>query len=185
MPSAEAEASVALLFRTLAYHQIAAAAFPVEPAGRLRPDAAADRVQEQRQATLLRPLSTTEAFAADLLAREVEQTFESLSSEVLTAAVDDSLISASNTWDSQRQAYKKWLSIIKPAVDWTPIERLADARNAIAHGLGELTRRQKQSGTSIPARLLNAGIVVVDSRVVLTDANVLASRPMAPLAAVL
>ncbi|MEV3966416.1 hypothetical protein AB0M34_37095 [Nocardia sp. NPDC050193] len=173
VPSAEAEASTALLFRTLASHQIAAAAFSPEPAGRLRPNATTDRVQEQRQATLLRLLSITEAFAADLLAREVEQTFESLSSEVLTAAVDDSLISASNTWDSQRQAYKNWLKVGKPTVDWTPIDRLADARNAIAHGLGELTRRQKNSRTSIPAKLLNAGITVEDGRLVLTDQNLL------------
>lgn len=172
-PSVEAEASAALLFRTLAAHQIAATAFSAEPAGRLRPNTTADRVQEQRQATLLRLLSITEAFAADLLAREVEQTFEALSSEVLTAAVDDSLISATNTWSDQRKAYNRWLKIGKPSVDWGPIERLADARNAIAHGLGELTRRQKQSGTSIPDKLLNAGIVVEGGRVVLTDENLL------------
>ncbi|MFI8974257.1 hypothetical protein ACIGO9_15325 [Nocardia asteroides] len=171
--SAEAEASAALLFRTLATHQKAVAAFATEPTGRLRPDATGDRIQEQRQATLMRLLSITEAFAADLLARLVEQTFENLSSELLTAAVDDSLISASNTWDSQRRAYKNWLGVGKPMVDWTPIERLADARNAIAHGLGELTRRQKNSGSSIPDKLLNAGIVVADNRIVLTDENLL------------
>ncbi|MBF6100576.1 hypothetical protein IU510_21185 [Nocardia cyriacigeorgica] len=159
------------MFRTLASHQVAAAGVSLEPAGRLRPNVTADRVQEQRQATLLRLLSITEAFAADLLAREVEKTFAGLSSAVLTAAVDDSLISATNTWREQSKAYSKWLNIKRSAVDWGPIERLAHARNAIAHGLGELTRRQRQSGTSIPDQLLNAGITIENGRVVLTDQN--------------
>jgi hypothetical protein len=171
--SFEAEASADLLFRTLASHQIAVASFSPESPGRLRPYIVADRVQEQRQATLLRLLSITEAFAGDLLSREVERTFASVSSDVLTAAVNDSLISATNTWKEQRTAYTKWLNIAKAAVNWTSIERLADARNAIAHGLGELTRRQKLSGTSIPDRLRNAGIKVENDRIILTDKNLL------------
>ncbi|MGW4533761.1 hypothetical protein ACWEOI_22715 [Nocardia sp. NPDC004340] len=172
-PSDSAEAFTTLLNRTLASHQLAVDAIASEPPGRLRPHSAADRVQEQRQATLLRLLSITEAFAADLLAREVEQTFAGVSSSVLTAVVDDSLIGATNTWKEQQTAYKKWLNITKPAVNWTSVERLSHARNAIAHGLGELTRRQKQTGTSIPDQLLNAGIKVENNRIVLAEQNLI------------
>ncbi len=106
---------VGLLFRAPASHQIAVASFSPQPPGCLRPNANADRVQDQRQATLLRLLPITEAFAADLLGREVEQTFAALSGNVLTAAVDDSLISATNSRYEQSKAYEKWPNVKKPA----------------------------------------------------------------------
>ena len=73
VPSDEAEQSIAQLFRTIAAHKTAVANMPPTISTRLGgPDRREAELQEKRQATLIRLVSITESFAAELLWREVE-----------------------------------------------------------------------------------------------------------------
>jgi 3-mercaptopyruvate sulfurtransferase SseA len=48
-------------------------------------------------------------------------------------------------------------------------------RNAVAHGLGKLTRRQLRSEQSVKSKLKAAGITVDDNRIVLSDDSLAAA----------
>jgi hypothetical protein len=167
-PSAEAEAASALLFRTLGAHRTAIAALKPRSHSRLRTSPDDDQVQDRCQSTLVRLLSITEAFASDTLAREVEAEVRGAQSATATRLADEAVLRATGSWPEQKKAYKEWLGINE---DWKAVERLAEARNAVAHGLGKLTRRQLRSEQSVRTKLLEAGIQLTDGKVILSDAS--------------
>lgn len=164
--SVEAEAASALLFRTLGAHRAAVAALKSQPRSRLRPSPDGDPVQDRCQATLVRLLSVTEAFASDLLSRKIDQALAGASNPAATKIADEAVIRGTNGWADQERAYKDWLGVKE---DWKAVDRLAEARNAVAHGLGKLTRRQMRNEQSVKDKLKAVGIIVVDNRVVLSD----------------
>lgn len=170
--SAEAEAASALLFRTLGAHRAAIAALKLRPPTRLRVAPDGDPIQDRCQATLVRLLSITEAFASDMLSREVDLSVANAGSVTATRVADDAVIRGTSTWQDQKKSYKDWLGVDE---DWKAVERLAEARNAVAHGLGKLTRRQLRSEQSVKSKLSAAGITIDDNRVVLSDASLAAA----------
>jgi hypothetical protein len=125
-----------------------------------------DPVQDRCQATLMRLLSITEAFSADLLSREVNTAVAHGQSVTAMKIADEALIRGTNGWQDQKKSYKDWLGV---EVDWKAVERLSEARNAVAHGLGKLTRRQMRNEQSVKGKLRVAGITVEDSGIVLSD----------------
>lgn len=172
IPSAEAEAASALLFRTLGAHRAAIAALKPAPRPRLRTRSDDDPVQDRCQATLIRLLSITEAFAADLLAREADRAVSLSQSTAASRIAEEAVIRATSGWQDQRKAYKDWLGVTE---DWNAVDRLAEARNAVAHGLGKLTKRQLRNEQSVRAKLRAAGISLNNGRIVLSDANLAAA----------
>jgi hypothetical protein len=172
VPSAEAEAASALLFRTLGAHRAAVAALRPGPSTRLRKTPDDDPFQERCQATLVRLLSITEAFASDMLSREVDQAVASTQSTTVAKIADEAVVRGTNTWQDQKRSYKDWLAVEE---DWKAVERLAEARNAVAHGLGLLTRRQLRSEQSVKSRIQAAGIAFDGNRIILTDDNLAAA----------
>lgn len=164
--SAEAEAASALLMRTLGAHRAAVAALPPSRQPRLRSSVDGDPLQERCQATLIRLLSITEAFASDVLSREVDQAVATTHNATATKIADEAVIRGTSTWRDQKRSFKDWLEIDE---DWKAVERLAEARNAAAHGLGKLTRRQMRNEQGVKAKLQAAGISVNDNRLVLSD----------------
>ncbi|MCG5216157.1 hypothetical protein [Streptosporangium sp. KLBMP 9127] len=125
-----------------------------------------DPAQDMCQATLVRLLSITEAFASDLLSREVEHAVVSAQNSIASTLADEAVIRATSSWQEQKKAYKDWLGISE---DWKSVERLAEARNAVAHGLGKLTKRQMRNEQSVRSKLEAAGIIVDGNTVVLSD----------------
>ncbi len=164
--STNAESASGLLFRTLGAHRAAVAALKPQPRSRLRTSADGDPFQDRCQATLIRLLSITEAFAAEMLSEEVDRAVGDSRNATAAKVADDAIIRATGTWQDQKQSYKEWLAINE---DWKAVERLAHARNAVAHGLGKLTRRQMRKEQSVKDQLKAAGITVVDNRIVLSD----------------
>lgn len=165
--SEQAEAATSLLFRTLGTHRTIVAHLPAQPTmSRLRGHLD-DREEIQSQATLLRLLSITEAFAAAELLRHVESILDPEAHLTISRIWDKAAVGATSGWAEQKNAYKNWLGV---AVDWKPVERLAEARNAIAHGLGTLTRRQLRNRQSVIAKLTAAGITLQNDRIMLDDA---------------
>ncbi len=135
--SVEAEDASVLLLQTLGTHRTAVAALHPRPPARLAVGGVPDAEQIQCQSTLVRMLSITESFAAQLLLGEVDK-----------AAARAASVAIDNVWE----------------------ERLAEARNAVAHGLGTLTRRQLRKEQSVRYKLKSAGISMVGIRIVLSDA---------------
>jgi hypothetical protein len=165
--TAEAEEASALLFYTLGAHRTAMAALrplrpPRLPSGRIP-----DTEQIQCQSTLVRLLSITESFASQLLVQEIDRYAARAQSVAIDRIWDDAAIRGTNTWNEQKESYAKWLGV---TVDWKVVERLAEARNAIAHGLGTLTRRQLRKEASVRSKLREAGIALNGIRIILSDA---------------
>ncbi|MEU5554048.1 hypothetical protein ABZ738_30175 [Micromonospora sp. NPDC047793] len=129
-------------------------------------------MQDRCQATLIRLLSITEAFAADLLAREADRAVSLSQSTAASRIAEEAVIRATSGWQDQRKAYKDWLGVTE---DWNAVDRLAEARNAVAHGLGKLTKRQLRNEQSVRAKLRAAGISLNNGRIVLSDANLAAA----------
>ena len=127
-----------------------------------------DGTQVQRQATFLRMISITEAFCVDRLLELVEVEVSRAGSNILTLIWDRASISAVSTWPNIQDAYKNWYAI---SPNWTDLNRLIEVRNAIAHGLGQLTRVQRAKRQSTITKIGQANIQVKGDRVVLEEAN--------------
>jgi hypothetical protein len=165
--TAEAEDASALLFQTLGAHRTAVAALRSRPPPRLPSGRVPDPEQIQCQSTLVRLLSITESFTSQLLLREIDKAAIRARSASIDSVWDDAAIRGTNTWRDQQASYTNWLGVKE---DWKVIERLAEARNAVAHGLGTLTRRQLRNEDSVRSKLKEAGVTLTGIRIVLSDA---------------
>ncbi len=170
--SIEAEEASALLFRTLGAHRTAVTALRPRPATRLPGTGGNDKEQIQCQATLVRLLSITESFASQLLSRKIDKVVARARSAAVDSVWDDAALRGTSSWREQQYSYRDWLGV---KVDWKTVERLAEARNAVAHGLGALTRRQLRNETSVRLKLKRAGITLAGRRIVLSDAALAAA----------
>jgi hypothetical protein len=167
VPSQRAEDSAHLLMRTLGAHRTSAAG--MSPAGPSRLTTGRhDRLQVAHQATLIRLASITEAYCADALVSAAEQLAQPGRSVTMQAIWDETAISATRSWQSQKTAYKDWLSL---TIAWGTIDAVADARNAVAHGLGSLTRQQIRKESAVRGRLTSLGVTLVGRDVELSDGS--------------
>lgn len=127
-----------------------------------------DHLQVQRQATLVRMLSITESFCVDRLLERAETEVEPEGSSVRGLMWDRASTSAVSNWEGIRNSYKAWYNV-RPK--WEDIEQLVEVRNAIAHGLGQLTRLQRLKLDSTLAKIASAGVRLQSDRIVLDEAN--------------
>jgi hypothetical protein len=81
-------------------------------------------------------------------------------------------IDTTRTWEAQKDAFKKWHQI---SPNWLELEGLAEVRNAVAHGLGTLTRRQQRSHSSTMTKINRTGISVVNDKVVLEEQDLISA----------
>lgn len=166
--SARAESAVSLIFQTLGGHKTTMLTIrSSKHAMRLAPPQL-DLEQIHFQATLLRLVSIAESFCAARLLACAESTLPAGTGPVVAVLWEDAALEATKTWESQKQAFRKWFDV-KP--DWTRVDGLAEARNAIAHGLGTLTRRQLKSRQSTLTKLDRTGICLAGDRLILTDGD--------------
>lgn len=172
VPTERAEDAIRLIFYTLGSHRSYVARMPKPRIrGRLAPKKQ-DTVQIQRQATLLRLVSITESFCAGRLIARAEESIGAPGSQVMTHVWERASLDATGTWEAQKDAYRKWLGV-KP--DWQVLDGLAEARNAVAHGLGALTRRQVKSHASTMTKINRTGIAVIDDVLILSDNDLLSA----------
>jgi hypothetical protein len=163
----EAEDASALLFQTLGAHRTAITSLRPRQPPRLPSGRIPDPEQIQCQSTLVRLLSVTESFASQLLLREIDKSAARARSASIDRIWDDAAVRGTSAWSEQKDAYANWLGVKE---DWKVVERLSEARNAVAHGLGTLTRRQLRKEASIRSKLKEAGITLTGIRIVLSDA---------------
>ncbi len=174
--SLDAEQACRLINETLAMHLDAIAALTtngVRPRRFPNPDKA-DREQLQRQATLIRFLAITESFSTERLHAEMDQIITPLGHDGTRKMWMDAHKTAIMGWDKQKAAYDNWLKV--PTRVWTRLLVLTEARNAAAHGSGQLTWLQQQKHTPKPASLtsrLNTQKITLDgNRVVLSEESI-------------
>jgi len=71
---------------------------------------------------------------------------------------------AEGSWDAQVDAWREWhgLNLSDAGADYASLRAFVEARNAIMHGLGRLTRKQlrKNGGRDVIAALGRVGISV-------------------------
>jgi hypothetical protein len=133
---------------TLAHHrrQQAVLAGFSDPRGRLSRSPSTSRSSEaRRQATLLRSVSIVEAFVSAELVRRFEPHAPPPRTEILDDVYTRAENDAIGSWPRMVERYKRWFNIRLTRTacpHWRQLEAAKDARNVIAHGLGELTRRQ-------------------------------------------
>ncbi len=169
--SAEAEDATALLRSTVAQHvglerTLLGAGFPVRR-GRLTVISAAE---QRRQATLTRLISITEAFLARRLVDRAEARVLPAADSIREAVWTKAEEQATGSWPNLAAHYAKWLSVpLAKNGDFKRVLVHVDARNAVAHGVGELTRRQRRQGRSLTDALSAEGYVLVGGRVDISE----------------
>lgn len=86
---------------------------------------------------------------------------------------------AERTWESMRRCWKEWHGVdFSTFASNERLLALGDARNAIVHGLGRLTRKQRRAdgGRKVIARLGKVGVQVTGDELSLEPATVAVSR---------
>ena len=146
--TSEGERWLRALAMTLAQHRRQEALLSSSPVfstgyGRLRvlPDSVWSG-QVRRQGTLLRLISTVEAFASQSLAARLERIVPPPRRAFLEDTYVKAEEQATSSWPRMKEAYGKYLTIKHSAFpDNEDLAILVDARNIVAHGLGDLTPR--------------------------------------------
>jgi hypothetical protein len=78
-----------------------------------------------------------------------------------------------DTWHGQEEAWSEWHGIVVAKQQkYKNLRPLIEARNAVVHGLGELTRRQirKDGGMAVKSQLASVGILTRGREIVISDA---------------
>ena len=166
--TARAEEACELLFRTLAAHRDAVAGLTMRVASRRIPVVGTDPEQLQCQATLVRLLSITESFCSERLLNELESAVDPDRHDVVAQIWNSAYDAATSTWEKQQVHYNKWLGVNLGAA-WTPIKDIAATRNAVAHGHGFLTQRQRRDRGDMKSKLTPHQITLDGDRIVLSD----------------
>lgn len=173
--SEDAENSCRLINQTLAVHREVAITLSMSPPVTSRLFTGdPDSIQLQRQASLVRLLSITEAFCSERLLDEMNGIVESVSHEGVSNIWNTAYDSAIGKWESQKEAFKNWLGV--PAHLWKDVLELAKARNAVAHRYGHLTQLQRRASPTRKMTLVDAlrrqKIEVVGESIVLSEESV-------------
>ena len=166
--SEPAEVATRLLFQTVGGHKATMLTIPGRAPDSRFPQSQVDLEQIQRQATLLRLVSITESYCAEQLLSRAELALPSDDNALYTLIWDAAALDATRTWVALKDAFKRWFGA-NP--DWTKLDGLAEARNAIAHGLGSLTRQQQGKRQSTMTKLNRTGILVDNNALILTDGD--------------
>jgi hypothetical protein len=106
-------------------------------------------------------ISRLVAIAEDFsLARLVDVVEEGLPrDEVVSLLWESELDRSGNTWEQREGLWKRFRGVrAADFSDHSALQGFVDARNAISHGLGSLTRKQLRSRTKVVPRLTAAGI---------------------------
>ncbi|WP_460798997.1 hypothetical protein [Microbacterium sp. GXF0217] len=165
--SNEADLTVQLINRTLALHrrQVAVLIQSAHPSRVQDPEF--DALQIQRQATYLRIVSATEAFCAERLVELGETKINPSENQLRREIWEQAAINATANWDAIQRALKDWHDA-RPS--WADVNRIAEVRNAIAHGLGTLTRRQRSKQQST-TRIRESGVRLKGIRLELEESD--------------
>ena len=164
------EEAVLLAYRTHADHVRSIPAF-APPRGRFRSSGTRlgnhDARDVSRQGCWFRLVSIVEAYvdlmSSDLL-REATPGRDALVARLVELAEERS----SSNWTERKEAFKNFHGVsIASLAGWEKVDSAIPVRNAVAHGLGSLTPRQRNRKTI--TKLAKVGVTVTDGRVKISE----------------
>lgn len=118
----------------------------------------------QAQAGYFRMLSLAESYTDSIHELLLQRQTGTATTQTLLRAVDEHLLSASTSWPRRQEAFRRVHSIrLSDCPAWTELAAAREARNAIAHAQGRLTRRQRRNPT-IVAKLGSINVAVAGAR---------------------
>nr|WP_308443062.1 DUF6545 domain-containing protein [Tsukamurella sp. TY48] len=130
-----------------------------------------DELQILRQATLVRFLSVSESFASEALLHKMEQMMSSVDHPSGRKVWEDHYEQSTSSWERMRSTFNDLFEVPKSL--WTDILDLTHARNAVAHGHGNLTWRQRRRNTrDLEVKLNRRSIEISDGRIVLSENSI-------------
>jgi hypothetical protein len=128
------------------------------------------------QAVYARLVSVAEAYTdivvEDLFGREFPQR-----GRILAALVENALDISSMKWEERKNALRMHGASVAAFDRWSQFDIAIDVRNAIVHGLGGLTRRQRKD-VKIPRKLATLDIYIQGGRIVLEPRHLLQGRDL-------
>jgi hypothetical protein len=127
-----------------------------------------------RNACLLRMVSIVEAYA-DLMSSEMFEAGTPNANDLVRQLVADVELRSSSTWDRRATAFKDFHQVRLPSIErWRELQAAVQARNAVAHGLGNLTPRQRTGSTA--RTLTRIKVDVRDQRIQVSEAALVRVR---------
>lgn len=119
------------------------------------------------QSHYLRMISIVEAYIDTLSGQLFDAKTASLD-EFYKKLADDAGTKASSGWGDRKDGFKRFHGIALGLRDgWDVIDASIQVRNAVAHGLGGLTTRQRNAVTR--AKIAKAGVSVSDNRILISQ----------------
>lgn len=121
----------------------------------------------QRQGCYLRLVSLVEAYV-DVMSSELFQAELAGASTAASILLQQAEAAAVKGWPDREDAFKKYFTTpLSARAGHVDLKKCTDVRNAIAHGVGQLTQRQRNALTR--QRMADVGVPVRDNWVILTD----------------
>jgi len=88
--------------------------------------------------------------------------------DLVRRLVENAELRASTTWQERRDAFSGYHNIrLGELARWSELDAGIEVRNAIAHGLGELTPLQRKGAAA--RKIGQIGVSLSDGRVLITD----------------
>lgn len=147
---------------------------PPVPHGRIRAGsklASFDAKEVRLEACYLRLVSIVEAYV-DVLCSELFREASVNQSDLFRALIDAAESRASANWDERKTAFKNYHgAVLTSCSSWSTFYGAVEVRNAIAHGLGRLTARQRAGSSR--QKIESVGVVIVDDSIRLSYEAVL------------
>jgi hypothetical protein len=167
-PRALAEAAITFLTRTLADYRAAQALATLRNWGRVRTTVTALGEYDSRAATAqsayLRLISIDEAYCDALSVQAIRGTLAN-PDRFLSLLLDEHEINASSNWKKREETFSQYHGItLSKFEQWQLLSAGIQARNAIAHGLGSLTGRQRTALATQQRRLSKVRIGLLGIR---------------------
>jgi hypothetical protein len=124
-----------------------------------------DRVRFE--STYLRLISIVEAYV-DSMCSDLFRRPQVAQVPMFRALIAAAEARASTNWEERKSAFSEYHRVSLGSCErWSELDAGIDIRNAIAHGLGTLTKRQRTHKSR--AKMESVGAVIVDDRLMLND----------------
>lgn len=174
VPSEDAELAAATAMEVLAQYRLALVLAPSESRPRLTQSWSVAGGHSSSYGAIVSIATVVEQFVVAASRKRLRRTLgESprLAAEAL-AEFDKRIESR---WDERTQGWRRWYGIdYRLNADFVGVLAFVEARNAIVHGAGRLTRQQLGSdgGASVVAKLKTVGVEISNGRIVVTASAV-------------
>lgn len=172
VPRESTEAAIYLLHTEYVHHmrfeyqpQSLSGRFVSGPVGHSHGTSAA----ANRQATFFRLVSITESYLDSLFGELFEERVPDRP-PVLERLVESAQVQATASWQAREDGFRNHHQILlTQCANWSQIKAAIEVRNAVAHGVGQLTRRQRRSNTE--DKFETIGVRLSDDQVIISVEN--------------